>query len=136
MCAGQHVHLGKDVYINFNCIFVDDANIYIGNNTMISPNVTITSASHPVSPKLRCEGYGCNKPVYRGKNVWLASNVTVMTGVHIGDNSIIGAGSVVTKDIPANVIAMGTPAVIKREITSDDDIYYDGGKLIEENIVR
>ncbi len=59
-----------------------------------------------------------------------------MPGVHIGDNSIIGAGSVVTKDIPANVIAMGTPAVIKREITSDDDIYYDGGKLIEENIVR
>lgn len=136
MCAGRHVHLGNNVYINFNCTFVDDAQIYIGDNTMIAPNVTIISASHPVSPKLRKEGCGCNKPVYIGKNVWLASNVTVLPGVHIGDNSIIGAGSVVTKDIPPNVIAMGCPATVKREITADDDIYYDNGKLISENIIK
>lgn len=135
MWGGHHVHLGKDVYINFNCTFVDDAQIYIGDGTMIAPNVTIIAASHPVSPKLRAGGYGCNKPVYIGKNVWIASNVTILPGVHIGDNSIIGAASVVSKDIPPNVIAFGNPIKIHREITPDDDIYYDHGKLISENII-
>ena len=135
MWGGRHVHLGKNVYINFNATFVDDAQIYIGDGTMLAPNVTIIAASHPISPKLRAEGYGCNKAVYIGKNVWLASNVTVLPGVHIGDNSVIGAASVVTKDIPANVIAMGNPAKVIREITPEDDIYYDHGKLIAENIV-
>lgn len=117
------------------CTFVDDAQIYIGDGTMIAPNATIIAASHPVSSSLRAEGYGCNKPVYIGKNVWIASNVTILPGVHIGNNSIIGAGSVVTKDIPPNVIALGNPIKILREITPDDDIYYDHGKLISENIV-
>lgn len=135
MWGGRHVHLGNNVYINFNSTFVDDAQIYIGDGTMIAPNVTIIAASHPISPKLRAEGYGCNKPVYIGKNVWIASNVTILPGVHIGDNSVIGAGSVVTKDIPSNVIALGNPAKILREITAKDDIYYDHGKLISKNIV-
>jgi len=135
MWGGKHVHLGKDVYINFNSTLVDDANIYIGDNTMIAPNVTIIAASHPISPKLRAEGYGCNKPVHIGKNVWLASNVTVLPGVHIGDNSVIGAGANVTKDIPANVLAVGNPARVLREITPDDEIYYDHGKLISDNLV-
>lgn len=114
---------------------MDDAQIYIGDGTMIAPNVTIIAASHPVSPKLRAEGYGCNKPVSIGKNVWIASNATILPGVHIGNNSIIGACSVVTKDIPANVIAMGNPAKVVRKITADDDIYYDHGKRISENII-
>lgn len=114
---------------------MDDAQIYIGDGTMIAPNVTIIAASHPVSPKLRAKGYGCNKPIHIGKNVWIASNVTILPGVHIGDNSIIGAASVVTKDVPANVIAIGNPAKTLREITPDDDIYYDHGKLICENII-
>ena len=135
MWGGHHVHLGNNVYINFNCTFVDDAQIYIGNGTMIAPNVTIIAASHPISPKLRAEGYGCNKPVFIGENVWIASNVIILPGVHIGDNAIIGAGSVVTKNVPANVIALGNPAKIVREITSDDDVYYDNGKLIADNIV-
>lgn len=135
MWGGRHVYLGKNVYINYNCTLVDDANIYIGDGTMLAPNVTIVAASHPLSPKLRAEGYGCNKPVYIGKNVWLASNVTVLPGVHIGDNSVIGAGAVVTRDIPANVFAVGTPARVLREIGSDDEIYYDHGKLISENLV-
>lgn len=135
MWGGHHVHLGKNVYINFNCTFVDDAQIYIDDGTMIAPNVTIIAASHPVSPSLRAEGYGCNKPVHIGKNVWIASNVTVLQGVHIGDNSVIGAGSVVTKDIPSNVIAYGNPIKIHRQITADDDIYYDHGKIISENII-
>lgn len=70
-----------------------------------------------------------------GHNVWIASNVTVLTGVHIGDNAIIGASSIVTKDVPANVIAMGSPAEIVREITPDDDVHYDHGKLVADNIV-
>ena len=135
MWGGHHVHLGKNVYVNFNATFVDDAQIYIGDGTMIAPNVTIIAASHPMSPKLRAEGYGCNKPVYIGKNVWIASNVTVLPGIHIGDNSVIGAGSVVTKDVPANVFAAGNPAKIIREITDDDNLYYDHGKLISENII-
>lgn len=135
MWGGKHVHLGKNVYVNFNSTFVDDAQIYIGDGTMLAPNVTIVAASHPMSPKLRAEGYGCNKPVYIGKNVWIASNVTILPGVHIGDNSVIGAGSVVTKDVPESVFVAGNPAKIIREITKDDDIYYDHGKLISENMV-
>lgn len=135
MWGGKHVHLGKNVYVNFNSTFVDDAQIYIGDGAMLAPNVTIVAASHPMSPKLRAEGYGCNKPVYIGKNVWIASNVTILPGVHIGDNSVIGAGSVVTKDVPESVFAAGNPAKIIREITKDDDIYYDHGKLISENMV-
>ena len=135
MWGGHHGHLGKNVYVNFNATFVDDAQIYIGDGTMIAPNVTIIAASHPMSPKLRAEGYGCNKPVYIGKNVWIASNVTVLPGIHIGDNSVIGAGSVVTKDVPANVFAAGNPAKIIRLITDDDNLYYDHGKLISENII-
>lgn len=135
MWGGHHVHLGKNVYINFNATFVDDANIYIGDGTMIAPNVTIIAASHPISPKLRAEGYGCNEPVHIGKNVWIASNVTILPGVHIGDNSVIGAGAVVTKDIPENVLAVGSPARVLREIGPDDDVYYMHGKLISENLV-
>ena len=111
------------------------ANIYIGDGTLLAPNVTIITAMHPISLKLRTEGYGYNKPVYIGKNVWIASNVTILPGVHIGDNSVIGAASVVTKDIPANVVAVGSPAKVIREITADDDIYYDHGKLIVDNII-
>jgi len=135
MCGGRHVHLGKNVYFNFNATFVDDAQIFVGDNTMVAPNVTLATGSHPVSPKLRAEGYGCNKPIHVGKNCWLGSNVIVLAGVTVGDNSIIGAGSVVTRDIPANCFAAGSPARVIRGITPEDDIYYDHGKLIEENIV-
>src|SRR5699024_3176551 len=120
MWGGHNVHLGNDVYVNFNCTFVDDAQINIGDNTMIAPNVTIIAASHPISPKLRLEGYGCNQPVNIGKNVWIASNVTILPGVTIGDNSVIGAGAVVNKDVPANVIAIGNPIRVLREITEED----------------
>lgn len=136
MWGGHHVHLGKNVYINFNCTFIDDAQIFIGDDTMIAPNVTIITASHPVSPTLRTKGYGYNKPIYIGKNVWIASNVTILPGVQIGDHAIIGAGSVVNRNIPSNVIAFGNPIKVQRKITPDDDIYYDHGKLISENILK
>lgn len=135
MWGGRHVHLGKNVYINSNCTLIDDAHIYIGDGTMIAPNVTILTASHPLSPRLRAEGYGYNEPVTIGKNVWLASGVTVLPGVHIGDNAVIAAGSVVTKDIPPNVLAVGSPARVLRTIGPEDDVYYCHGKLIAENLV-
>lgn len=102
---------------------------------MIAPNVTILTASHPLSPRLRAEGYGYNEPVTIGKNVWLASGVTVLPGIHIGDNAVIGAGSVVTKDIPPNVLAVGSPARILRSIGPEDDVYYRHGKRIAESLV-
>lgn len=135
MWGGRHTHLGKNVYINFNITLIEDAEIFIGDGTMIGPNVTIAAGSHPISPKLRAEGYSCNHPVHIGKNVWIGSCVTILGGVHIGDNSVIAAGSLVTRDIPANVIAMGRPAKVYREITQEDDIYYDHGKLISGHIV-
>lgn len=128
--GGRHVHLGDKVYANFNLTLVDDTFIYIGDNTMIGPNVTLTTAGHPVKPELRREGYQYNFPITIGKNVWIGAGVTVLPGVTIGDNSVIGAGSVVTRDIPANVVAMGVPCRVKREIGEHDDRYYFREHLI------
>lgn len=122
--GGRRVHLGSKVYANFNLTLVDDTYIYIGDNTMIGPNVTITTAGHPVKASLRREGYQYNFPIHIGKNVWLGAGVTVLPGVTIGDNSVIGAGSVVTRDIPANVVAVGVPCRVMREIGERDDRYY------------
>lgn len=135
MWGGRHVHLGKNVYINFNCTLVDDAEIYIGDGTMIAPNVTIVTASHPLSPDLRAQGYGYNSPVWIGKNVWIASNVTILPGVHIGDNAVIAAGSVVTHDLPAGIFALGTPARMVREIGPEDEVFYRHGMRVEDHLV-
>lgn len=127
----SHVYFGSNVYANFNLTCVDDGKISVGDNTLIGPNVTIITACHPASIELRKNGYQYNKDVHIGRNAWIGSNVIIMPGVSIGDNSIIGAGSLVTKDIPSNVIAFGAPAKVQREITKDDEIYYDHGKKIE-----
>lgn len=130
----KNVHVGKNVFFNFGCTFVDDADITIGDNTLLAPNVCISTAEHPICPDLRRNGLQYNKPVHIGKNVWLGAGVTVLAGVTIGDNSVIGAGSVVTKDIPADCLALGTPARVIRKITAEDDLYYDGGREIPEEI--
>lgn len=129
--GGKHVHLGKGVYANFHLTLVDDTHIYLDDYVMIGPNVTICSATHPIDPALRQQQIQYNKPVHIQKNVWIGANVMIMPGVTIGENSIIGAGSVVTKDIPANVVAFGNPCVVYREICEDDKKYYDGGKVID-----
>ena len=116
--------MGDWVYANFNLTLVDDTHIYIGSNTMIGPNVTIATAGHPVLPELREQAYQFNAPVHIGKNCWLGAGVIVLPGITIGDNSVIGAGSVVTKDIPENVIAVGNPCRILREIGEKDRKYY------------
>ena len=113
--AGAHVHFGNNVYANFNLTLVDDTDIYVGDKVMFAPNVTVATAGHPINPELRYQAMQYNIPVHIGNNVWIGANAVVLPGVTIGDNSVIGAGSVVTKDIPANVVAVGNPCRVIRE---------------------
>ena len=122
--AGKHTYLGSRVYANFNWTLVDDAEIHIGDCCMFGPNVTIATAAHPILPSLRERAYQFNLPVSIGRNVWVGANAMILPGVTIGDNSVIGAGSVVTKDIPANVVAVGNPCRVLREIGERDREYY------------
>lgn len=131
----SNVHFGKEVFINLNCNFVDDGSIYIDDYTMVGPGVTFATAVHPTSPKLRKSKLQYNKPIHVGKNVWIGANATILPGVTIGDNSIIGGGSIVTKDVAENIIAVGNPAKQLRDITENDDIYYDKNKKIPQNII-
>ena len=129
--GGKHVHFGKKVYANFNLTLVDDTHIYVGDYTMMAPNVILATATHPISPALREKGYQYNLPIHIGKNCWLGAGVIVLPGVTIGDNTVVGAGSVVTKDLPANVVAVGNPCRVLRPITEQDDIYYRKNIKIE-----
>lgn len=129
--GGKNVHLGKNVYFNFNVTIVDDTHVYIGDYTMLGPNVVIATAGHPILPELREKALQFNMPVKIGKNCWLGAGVIVLPGVTIGDNTVIGAGSVVTKDIPANVVAVGNPCKVLREINEHDKEFYYKNKRIE-----
>lgn len=129
--GGKHVHFGKNVYANFGLTLVDDTHIYVGDGTMFGPNCVIATAGHPIDAGLRERQLQYNIPVHIGKNCWLGAGVLVMPGVTIGDNSVIGAGSVVTKDIPANVIAVGNPCRVLREIGERDKEYYFKDRKID-----
>lgn len=129
--GGAHVHFGKNVYANFNLTCVDDTHIYVGDCTMIGPNVTIATAGHPILPALREKGCQYNIPVHIGKNVWIGAGAVILPGVTIGNNTVIGAGSVVTKDIPANVVAVGNPCRVLREISDHDKEYYYKNRKID-----
>ena len=122
--GGKHIHFGKSVYANFNLTVVDDTHVYVGDFTMIGPNVTIATAGHPILPELREKGYQYNVPVRIGKNCWIGAGAIILPGVNIGDNTVIGAGSVVTKDIPANAVAAGNPCKVLRPIGERDKEYY------------
>ena len=122
--AGAHVHFGNNVYANFNLTMVDDTHIYVGDCTMFGPNVTVATAGHPILPELREKAYQFNMPVHIGRNCWLGAGVIVLPGINIGDNTVVGAGSVVTKDLPANVVAVGNPCRVLREINEKDREYY------------
>lgn len=122
--GGHHVHLGKNVYANFGLTMVDDTHIYIGDHTMIGPNVTIATAGHPIAPELREQGLQYNMPVRIGRNCWIGAGALIMPGVTIGDNVVVGAGSVVTKDLPDNVVAAGNPCRVMRPVGDHDRAYY------------
>ena len=132
--GGRHVHLGRNVYTNFGATFVDDTHIYIGDNTMLGPHVTIATASHPIDPELRRQGLQYNLPVRIGRNCWLGAGVIVMPGVTIGDNTVIGAGSIVTKDIPSGVVAVGNPCRVLREVSEHDKHFYHHDRPIPKEI--
>lgn len=121
---GKYTHFGNNVYANFNLTLVDDTDIFVGDNVMFGPNVIIATAGHPVDPPLREKVAQFNIPVRIGKNVWIGAGAIVLPGVTIGDHSVIGAGSVVTKDIPPNVVAVGKPCRVLREINDRDKEYY------------
>lgn len=123
--GGRFVHFGKGVYANFGLTLVDDTHIYVGDHTLFGPNVVLATASHPILPELREKGLQFNLPIHIGKNCWLGSGAVVLPGVSVGDNSVIGAGSVVTSDVPANVIAVGNPCRVLREIGERDRVYYN-----------
>lgn len=118
--GGHHCHFGKNVYANYNLTAVDDTHIYVGDNTMIAPNVILASAAHPLDPEERRKGYQYNQPVHIGKNCWLGAGVIVVPGVSIGDDTVIGAGSVVTKDIPSGVVAVGNPCRVIKEVKREE----------------
>lgn len=135
--GGKHTHLGKNVYANFGLTLVDDTDIYIGDGCMFGPNCIIATAGHPILPELRQKAYQYNMSVHIGKNCWLGAGVIVLPGVTIGDNSVIGAGSVVTKDIPENVVAVGNPCRVLREISErDKDFYFKDKKIKWDEIVK
>ena len=133
--GGHHCHFGNYVYANYLLTCVDDTHIYVGDHTMFGPNVTIATAGHPILPSLREQAYQYNMPVHIGKNCWIGAGAVIMPGVTIGDNTVIGAGSIVTKDIPANVVAVGNPCRIMREINEHDKKYYFKDREIPEELL-
>ncbi len=134
--GGAHVHFGKNVYCNFNVTMVDDTHIYVGDCCMFGPGVTVATAGHPILPELREKSYQYNAPVHIGKNCWIGAGAIIMPGVTIGDNVVIGAGSVVTKDIPSNVVAVGNPCRVMREVNEHDREYYFKDKKIDWNEIE
>ena len=128
--GGHHVHFGNHVYANFGLTLVDDTHIYVGDNTMFGPNVVVATAGHPILPALREKGYQYNASVHIGKNCWLGAGVIIVPGITIGDNVVVGAGSVVTKDLPDDVVAVGNPCRVLRKINDRDREYYFKDKKI------
>jgi len=128
---GYNIEIGENFYSNYNLIILDCAPVKIGDNVLIGPNVSIYTAGHPLHYEIRNQEYEYAFPVIIGDNVWIGGNVVINPGVSIGENSVIGSGSVVTKDIPKNVIAIGNPCKVLRVITDDDKDYYFKNLKIE-----
>lgn len=132
--GGCFLHIGHHVYINHNLSLVDDTHIFIGDCTKLGPNVMICTAGHPILPELRgASPYQFNAPVRIGLNCWIGAGVCILPGITIGDHSVIGAGSVVTRDIPPRVVAAGNPCRILRPISEHDKTFYFKDRMINRN---
>lgn len=129
---GSHIEVGKNFFANYNCTIIDVAKVTIGDNCQMAPNVAIYTAGHPVHPVSRNSMYEYGIEVTIGDNVWIGGNTVILPGVHIGSNTVIGAGSVVTKDIPDWCIAAGNPCKVIRKITEEDKIYYYKDRKFDE----
>lgn len=133
--GGRHVHFGNDIYANFNLTLVDDTHIYVGDRTKFGPNVIVDTATHPILPELREKGCQYNLPVRIGRNCWIGAGSIILPGVTIGDNTVIGAGSIVTHDIPANVVAYGSPCKVARQISQHDRLFYEKTRPITQEVI-
>ena len=129
--AGGHVHFGKGIYCNFGLTLVDDTHLSVGDHTLFGPKVVVATAGHPILPELRQRGYQYNFPVRIGKNCWIGAGVLIMPGITIGDHVVLGAGSVVTRDIPSRVVAAGNPCRVLREVNERDRAYYFRDRAID-----
>lgn len=121
---GKNIEVGNNFFANYNCTILDVGKVIIGDNVMFAPNVAVYTAGHPIHPDSRNSGYEYGIAITIGNNVWIGGSVVITPGVKIGNNVVIGAGSVVTKDIPDNVIAVGSPCRVLRKITEADRKYY------------
>ena len=121
---GYNITLGDNFYSNHNMIITDGAKVTFGDNVFVAPNCCFTTAEHSIDPEQRKAGVEVAKPITIGNNVWIGASSTILAGVTIGDNSVIGAGSVVKKDIPPNVVAVGVPCKVMRQITEEDKNRY------------
>ena len=128
---GYNIEIGDNFFANFNFIVLDVGKVKIGNDVQIAPNVALYTAGHPIHPDSRKSGYEYGIDITIEDNVWIGGNVCVMPGVTIGENAVIGAGSVVTKDIPANVVAAGNPARVIKQITEADRDYYFRDRIFD-----
>ncbi len=122
---GYNIEIGENFYSNVNCVILDGAKVTFGDNVFIAPNCGFYTAGHPIDAERRNKGLEYAYPISVGNNVWIGAHVCVLPGVTIGDNAVIGAGSVVNKDIPANVIAAGNPCKVIRAITEEDKQKYN-----------
>jgi len=121
---GYNIDIGERFYANYNLTILDCAKVTIGDHVMLGPNVSLFTAGHPIHHEPRNEGWEYAFPISIGNNVWIGGNVVINPGVSIGDNTVIGAGSVVTKDIPANVVAVGNPCKVIKQIDEEEKQYY------------
>lgn len=118
---GYNIKIGKKFYTNYNCVILDCTEVIIGDNVLFGPNVQVYTATHPVEAAPRSQGVEMAYPIKIGNNVWVGGNTVICPGVTIGDNAVIGAGSVVTKDIPADVVAVGNPCKVLKKIENGDE---------------
>ncbi len=131
---GSNIFVGKNCFINYNCTILDNGKVILGDNCLLAPNVSIYTAGHTLHPDSRALGYEYGIDVIIGNNVWIGGNTVILPGVHIGDNVVIGAGSVVTKDIADWSFAAGNPCKVIRTITEEDKKYYFKKREIDPEI--
>jgi len=133
---GSNIFVGKNCFINYNCTMLDNARITMGDNCLLAPNVSIYTAGHTLYPDLRSMGYEYGVAVTIGDNVWIGGDTVICPGVHIGSNCVIGAGSVVTKDIPDWSLAAGNPCRVIRQITEEDKEFYFRKRKISPDLAE
>lgn len=131
---GSNIEVGKNCFINYNCTFLDNARIRLGDNCLLAPNVSVYTAVHSIYPDSRALGYEYGIEVTVGDNVWIGGNTVICPGVKLGSNVVIGAGSVVTRDIPDWSFAAGNPCRVIRKITEEDKKYYFKDRMIDDEL--